>query len=168
MVQTNNLVSKLVNSIFHNWQFTLQWLSYLPLTPGSHREDLRLHQRSQRWMTLHHCQPVQTVWAWSWKTQQEVAFEHTPLGLGQHEHTKPASPHWLALQDAVSFIFPLFTQLAQVHLCLQGHLKAAGVHHLQLQPQAWWRSRRTYWLIIQQIPGADASYRSGLMLLVVS
>lgn len=39
----------------------------------------------------------------------------------------------------MSFILPLFTQLAQVHLSLQGHLKAAGVHQLQLQPQAWWR-----------------------------
>lgn len=85
MVQTNQLLSKLVNLIFHNYQFTLRWLSYLPLTPVSHREDLRLHQKCRRWTTLHHCQPVQTVWAWSWKTQQEVASEHTPLGLGQRE-----------------------------------------------------------------------------------
>lgn len=47
-----------------------------------------------------------------------------------------ASPHLLGLQDAVSLVLSIFTQLAQVHLSLQGHLKAACVHQLQLQPQA--------------------------------
>lgn len=47
-----------------------------------------------------------------------------------------ASPHLLGLQNTVSLILSIFAQLAQVHLCLQGHLEAAGVHQLQLHPQA--------------------------------
>lgn len=78
-------VSKLVNLIFHKCPFTPQRLSYLPLRPESHREDLRLHQKSRRWTTLHRCQPAQTVWAWSWKMPQKVDIEHTPLGLGHSE-----------------------------------------------------------------------------------
>lgn len=85
MVQTDQLGSKLVKSIFRICHFTRQWLSYPPLTPVSHWEDLRLHQKSRRWTTLHHCQPVQTVWAWSWKKEQEQALEHTPLGFGPGE-----------------------------------------------------------------------------------
>lgn len=42
------------------------------------------------------------------------------------------SPHFLGLWYTVSLILSLFTQLTQVHLGLQGHLKAAGVHQLQL------------------------------------
>lgn len=47
-----------------------------------------------------------------------------------------ASPNLLGVWNAVSFVLSIFTQLAQVHLSLQGHLKATCVHQLQLQPQA--------------------------------
>lgn len=43
---------------------------------------------------------------------------------------KWVSPHFLGLWYTVSLILSLFTQLTQVHLGLQGHLKAAGVHQL--------------------------------------
>lgn len=43
---------------------------------------------------------------------------------------KCVSPHMLGLWCTVSLILSLFTQLTQVHLGLQGHLKAACVHQL--------------------------------------
>lgn len=48
---------------------------------------------------------------------------------------KWASPYFLGLWNIVRLILSLFTQLTQVHLSLQRHLKAACVHQLQLQPQ---------------------------------
>lgn len=49
---------------------------------------------------------------------------------------KLASPYFLDLWNIVSLVLSLLTELTQVHLSLQCHLKAACVHHLQLQPQA--------------------------------
>lgn len=51
-------------------------------------------------------------------------------------HPFTHSPNLLPLWNAVSLVLYVFAQLAQVHLSLQGHLKAACVHHFQLQPQA--------------------------------
>lgn len=53
---------------------------------------------------------------------------------------RSASPHLLGLRKAVSLVLSIFTQLAQVHLSLQGHLEAACVQQLQLQPQALGRN----------------------------
>lgn len=49
---------------------------------------------------------------------------------------RQASPYLLSLWNVVSLVLSFLTQLTQVHLSLQGHLKAARVHQLQLQPQA--------------------------------
>lgn len=48
---------------------------------------------------------------------------------------RSASPY-LGLCNTVSLVLSIFTELAQIHLSLQGHLEAACVQQLQLQPQA--------------------------------
>lgn len=83
---------------------------------------------------------------------------HPRVGANVRSGT-PASPRRLALQEGVSFVLPFFTQLAQIHLSFQGHLEAAGVHHLQLQPQALRRSRGNHGLVIQQTPRGRGGFQ---------
>lgn len=108
-------------------------------------EGLPLHQMSLRWTTLHHYRPVYTAWAYSWETHRWCLLKQTTTNRRKHTYPQHVhlinvwwtSPHLLGLWDAVSLVLSLSTQFTQVHLGLQGHLKAARVHHLHLQPQAW-------------------------------